>query len=154
MVDKHLNNHTPSVKALSSFTLTSGKETLTQEEPHPKYGTLDPFASMPLTNDATVTPDSSSAVIEYLIFDCSALSYVDLSGTKVLTSLYNDLVKKGVTLVLANCSEPLIKQLDRCSYFKAFPRTQMYPSILDAVMTLQHLAKPNGDSSLDSPIVP
>ena len=116
---------------------------------------MDPIASTALTSCATLTPDVPIAIIEYLILDCSALSYVDLSGTKILTTLHKDLMKnRSITLVLANCSEPLVKQLDRCNYFLTFPKSQMYPSIIDAVMTIESSNQFKIGSSFNSAIVP
>jgi hypothetical protein len=60
---------------------------------------------------------------------------------------------RGITLILANCSEPLMKQLDRCNYFQTFPKSHMYPSIIDAVMTIESSNRIKIDSSLDSAIV-
>ena len=144
-MDSHLGSLISNDAITSTISSATCKESLHVEDLHPKYGTLDPLTIRPLT------PDSSMAIIEYLIFDCSALSYVDLSGTKVLISLYNDTMKKGVTLVFANCSEPLLKQLERCNYFQTFPKSQMFPSIIDAVMTLERSMTTN---SLDSSGVP
>lgn len=107
---------------------------------------------MPLTQGANVPFEPPPTVIEYLVFDCSALSYVDLSGTKMLTALHNDLKKKGVTLVFANCLEPIMKQLERCNYFKTFPTSQVYPSIMDAILNIQNSDHP--DNLCDPPVVP
>lgn len=97
---------------------------------------LDPSSIMPLTSDAIVST-SSVSVIEHVVFDSSALSYVDLRGSKELTSFHKDLEKRGITLVLVNCCEPLMKQLERCNFFETFPKYQVYPSIIDAVMTIE-----------------
>lgn len=149
MVDSHLGPQISEEPIRSPISSATCKDSLNVEDSHPKYGTLDPLTSMPLSR--TLTPDTSIAVIEYLIFDCSALSYVDLSGTKVLTSLYNDTMKRGITLIFVNCSEPLMQQLDRCNYFQTFPKSLIYPSIIDAVMTLERSMTAN---SFESPGVP
>ncbi|XP_046462788.1 sulfate transporter-like [Daphnia pulex] len=101
-----------------------------------------------------MNPDVPVANIEYLILDCSALSYVDLSGTKILTTLHKDLMKsRGITLVLANCSEPLLQQLERQKYFQSFPKSQVYPSIIDAVMTIESSIRCKNGSSPNSAVV-
>nr|CAH0107965.1 unnamed protein product [Daphnia galeata] len=154
VVDSHLGPHTI-VKPVTPSTTLPDKESENIEASQLKYGTLDPIASTALTSCATLTPDVPIAIIEYLILDCSALSYVDLSGTKILTTLHKDLMKnRSITLVLANCSEPLVKQLDRCNYFLTFPKSQMYPSIIDAVMTIESSNQFKIGSSFNSAIVP
>lgn len=154
MVDSHLGPY-KSAALSSRIASTAEKESLSIQATHVKYGTLDPLASTSLNSGAISTPAVSIVTIEHLILDCSALSYVDLSGTKVLTSLHTDLLNdRGVTLILANCSEPLIKQLDRCNYFQTFPKAQVYPSIIDAVMTIESSNQFAFNNSLNSPIVP
>lgn len=155
MVDSHLGPHVPATLVTSTCASIAENESLNLQASHMKYGTLDPLASTSAYSGAIPTPDVSVTTIEYLILDCSALSYVDLSGTKILTSLHNDLMtNRGITLILANCSEPLTKQLDRCNYFQTFPKSQIYPSIIDAVMTIEGSNQFAFDSSLSSPIVP
>lgn len=154
VVDSHLGPY-KSAALSSRIASTAEKESLSIQAAHVKYGTLDPLASTSLNSGAISTPAVSIVTIEHLILDCSALSYVDLSGTKVLTSLHTDLLNdRGVTLILANCSEPLIKQLDRCNYFQTFPKAQVYPSIIDAVMTIESSNQFAFNNSLNSPIVP
>lgn len=156
MIDSHLcpQSNVTVTSTIATLTSKTSKEALNIEESHVKYGTLDPFARMPLTHDAVTTPEPAVAPIKYLIFDCSALSYVDLSGTKVVTSLHNDLQKKEIILIFANCSEPLMKQLDRCNFFKSFPKSQVYPSIMDAVLTIQNFDSSAAVNSLTSQLPP
>lgn len=71
-----------------------------------------------------------------VVFDCSAVSYVDLTATKCLTALHSDLKKDRRTLLLAGCCAHVIEQLDTCQFFDSFPRESVFPSVLDAVMSL------------------
>ncbi len=154
-MDSHLGSHRNSTSITRTATSVLDKESVNVEGSPLKYGTLDPIASTLLTSDAILNADVPVANIKYLIFDCSALSYVDLSGTKILTILHKDLVKsRGITLVLTNCSEPLMKQLERQDYFKSFPKSQVYPSIIDAVMTIESSNRCKNESSINSAIVP
>lgn len=142
VLDTHLYPQTDVTPTGIVKSVTTGKHVLNAEESRIKSNASDPLSSMPLTSDTT----ASVPITKYLIIDCSALSYVDLSGTKELISLHKDLVKKGITLMLANCYEPLMKQLDRCKLFQTFPKSQIYPSITDAVLTLE---SPDNPDSVD-----
>lgn len=113
---------------------------------------LDPLPLLPINNNSIATLEPHVAPIKYLVFDCSALSFVDLSGSKVLTSLHSDLQKKGIMLVFSNCSEKIIKQLDRCKYFKKFSKSQIYPTIMDAVLIIQNPDSAIPVTSLDSSV--
>lgn len=150
MVDRHLcpeSHVTPATKI-------DNKNPDIEESPV-ESGNVDPLSRMPLTHDAVAISESPGvASIEYLVFDCSALSYVDLSGTKVLISLQDDLHKKGITFVFSNCSEPLMKQLDRCKFFKTFPKSQIYPSIMDAILSIQNINSVATVNSLASSAIP
>ncbi len=76
--------------------------------------------------------------IKYLICDCSAIAFVDLAGCQVLMNLNRDLqVQHQIHLVLAACSSPLIDQLERNNFFRDFPKDRLFPSVLDAVMTIE-----------------
>lgn len=141
-MNKHLHPQSDTPQIASAMNNTPNKIVLDSEVSLRKCYESDPLSSIPLTNDTTV----SVPITMYIIFDCSGLSYVDLSGSKELTSLHSELMKKEITLVLTNCCEPLIKQFERCNFFPAFPKSQIYPSIMDAVMTLQQL---NDSAAID-----
>ena len=90
-----------------------------------------------------------------LVIDCSALSFVDLTGAKVLGILHADLLNSGVNLNLAGCSDPVMEQLDRYLYFEKFPRTQVYPTVMDAVLSIQHSeSSATNESREASPVDP
>lgn len=84
------------------------------------------------------TSATSIAVSTHLVIDCSAVSYIDLTGAKVLRTLYSDLVNAGISLSLAGCTDPVMEQLDRYLFFDSFPRTQVYSTVIDAVLFIQH----------------
>lgn len=85
--------------------------------------------------------------IKLLIIDCSAVSYIDLTGSKFLASLFSDLKSGGVSLVIAACSAHVIEQLDRCEVFHKFPRDALFPSLIDAVLSVQSgVSRTNHDS--------
>ena len=112
----------------------SANDLLNSDESHLKYGTL-PQCQSPDTICSNVS--SVGPVIEFLIIDCSTLSYIDSTGAKALSSLYIDLVKDKITLILTGCHEPLINQLERGNFFLNFPKHLLFPTILDAVLSIQ-----------------
>ena len=148
VVNSHLFPPINTTRIETAIIVAAGKDVGNAEESLVKCNAPDPLSSMPLTSDTNV----SVPITKYFIFDCSALSYVDLSGTKELTSLYKDLMNKEIALTLANCCEPLIKQLERCNFFQNFPKSQIYPSIIDAVMTLS--PRDQHSASVDHPEFP
>lgn len=98
--------------------------------------TADPLLSSNEENRRTVfTP---AAPVEFLVVDCSAVSYIDLAGTKLLATLFADLKRGGVSLVLAGCSAHVVEQLDRCGMFDKIPSDNIYPTVLDAVISVQN----------------
>ena len=118
----------------------SAKDLLNSEESRVKYGTLGHFSerqSPDVVGSGSSSGSSASPVIEFLIIDCSTISYIDLTGSKALATLYADLVKDGVTLILTGCHDPLYYQLDRCLFFLTFSKHLMFPTILDAVLIIQ-----------------
>jgi len=74
---------------------------------------------------------------EHLILDFSALSYIDLVGTNMLTALHKDLKARHIELSLAIYSDHPIHQLERYNFFDEFPKTRVYPSVMDAVVSIK-----------------
>jgi len=74
---------------------------------------------------------------KYFICDFSALSYVDLVGSNLLKALYKELKASGIKLILVTCSDHLICQLTRYEFFEDFPKTHVYPSIIDSVTSIK-----------------
>lgn len=107
------------------------------------YGSIDSISSAQLhrhhTSSEQIISNESPLPLNYLIIDCSGLSFVDLSGTKTLSTLYTDLMKTDANLYLAGCSSAVLEQLERCQYFKEFPKTQLFPSVIDAVLSIQQM---------------
>lgn len=77
------------------------------------------------------------ATTEHLILDFSALSYIDLVGTKMLIALHKELKTKNIELSLAIYSDHPIHQLERYNFFEEFPKTRVYPSVMDAVVSIK-----------------
>lgn len=74
--------------------------------------------------------------VKYLVLDCSGVSYIDLAGSETLSSVNINLETKGINLVFASCSDYLTSQLDRSEFFLSFPKSRLYPSILDAISSI------------------
>ena len=104
-------------------------------DPFSKFGSWDQACSEPLKSSSVQI--GALSTIEHLICDCSALSYIDLSASRMLISLHADLESRCVRLVMAACSNHLIQQLERCNYFQHFPKSRVYPSIIDAVLSIK-----------------
>lgn len=111
----------------------SANDLLNSDESFLKYGTLPQCQSPDICSNVS----SVGPAIEFLIIDCSTLSYIDITGTKALSSLYVDLVKDKITLILTGCHELLCDQLQRGNFFLNFPKHLLFPTILDAVLSIQ-----------------
>lgn len=91
--------------------------------------------SQPNLSDNNFT--ETIVAVEYVIIDCSTINFIDLTGAKTLETLYLDLQKEHISLILTCCLEPVVRQLKRCLFFQKFPRNQIYPSIYDAVLMIR-----------------
>ena len=121
-----------------------------------KYGISKDVQSAEPLNSQTDASRASSPVshtpIEYLIFDCSAVAFVDLTGCNILRSLFHDLKRHHqIQLFMAACSSTLIGQLERCDFFQDFPKDKLFPSVLDAVVTIQALPTEAETEPIDQP---
>lgn len=106
---------------------------------------MDPLLTQAKSGNNTVTVNGSS--FKHLVLDCSALSYIDLAGTKLLTSLNSDLKKAEVSLSLAGCSDHVIEQLRHCQFFDLYPNDNVYPSVVDAVLSIRNIDDHDSESS-------
>ena len=101
----------------------------------------DDGAQIETGNPLLASPEpgrASPSAIKHLILDCSTVSFVDLLGAKCLATLESDLKKEQVSLIMAACSAHVIEQLERCGFFSTCPRENLYPSVLDAVLSVRH----------------
>ena len=71
---------------------------------------------------------------KHLICDFTALSYIDLVGSNLLKALHKDFKSKDIKLSLVICSDHLIRQLECYQFFQDFPKTNVYPAIIDSIV--------------------
>lgn len=110
------------------FPSTSNSSIFNDDIGLPSYGSLNP------------DPMQQSNPMKYLILDCSGVSYVDLAGSETLSSINTELETQGTVLIFASCSDYLASQLDGSEFFLSFPKCRLYPSILDAISSLNGTA--------------
>lgn len=81
--------------------------------------------------------------IDYLIIDCSAISYCDQSGAAALVELIDELNERTnalgrVQVYLVSCSCSLIRMIETCLHRPDLLATNVFPSILDALGHINH----------------
>lgn len=81
-------------------------------------------------------PDSG---INFLIIDCSALSYCDYSGAATLVELIEDLESEKVAVYLAACPIKLVDMLGKMKATEKVLNEHVYPTISDAVGQVKHV---------------
>lgn len=114
---------------------------------HPLNGIKETETADPLLSKGESI--QSPRPTEFLIVDCSAVSYIDLTGSNFLAALLYDLEKEGVSLLLAGCSAHVIEELDHCEAFDKIPKKVIYPTVIDAVISVQNTSHTE-DQLMDS----
>lgn len=74
------------------------------------------------------------AMLQHLILDFSALSYVDPSGVSFIRSLVKDFQKLSVSVYIAASSPPVFEMMQKCGILATQCETfKLFPSVNDAV---------------------
>lgn len=82
------------------------------------------------------SPDASScgsADIQYLILDCSAMTYIDIDGLNMLKMVVIRYHNVGVQVMLARCPHTTMATLERGDFFSILPRSMVFHEVLDAL---------------------
>uniref|UniRef100_A0A6G1SPZ8 Prestin n=1 Tax=Aceria tosichella TaxID=561515 RepID=A0A6G1SPZ8_9ACAR len=102
----------------------------------------------------TIVPSNR---INYLVIDCSALSYCDYSGVATLIELIDDLADRKLCVLLAACPLKLIDMIERMPRGQDILAHNVYPTIGGAIGQVKYLqqttagADPISLSSLAEP---
>ncbi|XP_075218328.1 prestin-like isoform X6 [Lycorma delicatula] len=80
------------------------------------------------------TEKNSEHELRSLILDLTTVFYIDPSSVKSVITMYNDLKSRNIKLCLVGCSGKVHQVLKKCDFFKAFPESQLYPTIHDAIL--------------------
>lgn len=75
----------------------------------------------------------------FLVIDCSALSYCDYSGAATLLELVEDLAERKVAVYLAACPLKLIDMLEKMQTRPELLTHNVYPTISDAMGQIRYL---------------
>ena len=102
----------------------------------------DRYLSNIESNTADITSNShsikaktrSNTDVTSIIVDCSAISFVDTGGAKLLGLLHGEYGKVGVRLILAGCGGDAMERLERVAQCKKLVEEGVYPSVQDAVI--------------------
>ncbi|XP_075218323.1 sulfate transporter-like isoform X2 [Lycorma delicatula] len=78
--------------------------------------------------------ENSEHELRSLILDLTTVFYIDPSSVKSVITMYNDLKSRNIKLCLVGCSGKVHQVLKKCDFFKAFPESQLYPTIHDAIL--------------------
>lgn len=75
--------------------------------------------------------------IQYIILDCSTMSYVDSMGVKVLRQVISELKAFNITVYLAQCKSSVREMFESTGFYNTGPRHYMFITIHDAVVSAQ-----------------
>ncbi|GFR90206.1 sulfate transporter-like, partial [Elysia marginata] len=75
--------------------------------------------------------------IQYIILDCSTMSYVDSMGVKVLKQVISELKAFNITVYLAQCKSSVREMFESTGFYNTGPRHYMFITIHDAVVSAQ-----------------
>ena len=105
----------------------------TPEKP-PLTPTQSIAESLGKTDGLIAAPD-----YDFLILDCSCMSYLDLMGLNTLKQVHHEFQRVGVSLALVSCPAGVLKTLQTTG-FRWMDGTPMelFPTILDAVVSAKH----------------
>ncbi|XP_069945282.1 prestin-like isoform X2 [Cherax quadricarinatus] len=82
--------------------------------------------------------------VEYLVVEMSGVSYTDSSGGYLLSQLYKEYQKAGITVCLAALSGSVLQTLDACGTDNVIPPEDIFHSLHDAVVALTNPDQPLG----------
>lgn len=91
--------------------------------------------------------EPTSGAINFLIIDCSALSYCDYSGATTLVELIEDLEREKVAVYLAACPLKLIDMLEKMNTNSRVLDEHVYPTISVAIGRVRYLLASRQSSS-------
>ena len=74
--------------------------------------------------------------VKWIILDCSAITFLDTSGAKLLAHLYSEYSNFKITLALAECRHDIVEKLKKVDLCKQIVDQSLYPTIQDAVLSL------------------
>jgi len=77
--------------------------------------------------------EGAAAPIRWVVIDAGAIGDVDYSGADALRQVHDELAHKGVTLALADVSDPVRKLLDAYGLTERVGATNVYPNARAAI---------------------
>jgi len=149
-----LDSHLPSTPKKETFSTINRQinQAENDKDGSPiKFGAWEESGDTP-SNEHSPAAAQNNIGTEHFICDFSAVSYIDLVGSNMLKTMNTDLKVKHIQLILVVCSDHLIHQLQRYDFFADFSKTRIYPSVLDAVLSIK--SGSGIDDLLDSHQVP
>ena len=86
--------------------------------------------------DGPQDPDSDD-VIQHVILDCSALTYIDVSGVDMLQTMVGKFSGCGVKILLASVPASAWATLQRSGFLDQLGRDKVFYTVLDALQALR-----------------
>jgi SulP family sulfate permease len=77
--------------------------------------------------------EGTASPVRWLVIDAGAIGDVDYSGADALRQAHDELAQKGVTLALAEVSDPVRKLLDAYGLTEQVGATNIYPDVRAAI---------------------
>ena len=76
--------------------------------------------------------DTGSTDTQFVIIDCSAMSFIDSAAVNALNLLCSDYERVAITVYLCNCNQGVLDILEGTGFFSHFPDA-VYVTLLDAI---------------------
>lgn len=73
--------------------------------------------------------------IRHIVLDCSAVSYIDIAGIKMMKQIIEDFKSAKITVLLAGCSSKMIKALEAAGFFETVEKSVCFYEVTDAIQT-------------------
>lgn len=80
---------------------------------------------------------------QYVIIDCTLMTYIDMGGFNVLQQVVKEYKEIGIQVFLAGLAKGPLKVLDVAGFFEKFPKDHAFIDVLDALEVIDK-AKTNG----------
>ncbi|VDM91832.1 unnamed protein product [Litomosoides sigmodontis] len=84
-----------------------------------------------------------SSTQQYLILDCSGISYIDCMGSNVLKEVVIELKSQEIIVHFCACNTSVRDILEVAGIFKTIPKHFFFPTVDDAIAVISHLGATN-----------
>jgi sulfate permease, SulP family len=98
-----------------------------------RFGSDIYFANANRFTEEIITLAKSSKSLKWFCISATNIGDVDFTSAETLKKVYTQLKKQGITLVLSEVVEPVMKELDRDGITKLIGREHIFESVQDVI---------------------